>query len=224
MTRGQANLVSLAVALLLLTTAVGTALVAASGAFADAGRHPEDRRVATSVAARLVAADGPLATRPNVLERAAVENLTSGSLTSAVPVANGRDVRVVLGDRTVGEAGDPDGGVTVRRLVVVASRERAERASPFPANDSVRLPEPSPNATVRVAPTANVTVRTVRVNGRVVLHNDSGVRGRFELALPRDSRARLSFDADAPLGPGDVRVTYYPTATRSAVLAVTADA
>jgi hypothetical protein len=117
-TRAQANLVALAVALLLLTVAVGVTLTVATGAFATADADARDRVAAAGVADRLVATDGPLAVRENVLDADAVRALDVRALRDAVPATADRAVRVRLDGETLVEVGDPS-GATVRRLVCV---------------------------------------------------------------------------------------------------------
>jgi len=62
-------------------------------------------------------------------------------------------------------------------------------------------------------------VTTVRANGRVVLHNESGLVGRFTVALSRYETTTLRF-VGAP-SPATANLTYYPAVTRKAELVVT---
>ena len=78
--RGQANLPALAVALLVVTTTAGLAVVIADGAFASAQRDAGERATADAVADRLIAADSPLTERQNVLNASRLDAAAVGRL------------------------------------------------------------------------------------------------------------------------------------------------
>ncbi|MFC7156311.1 hypothetical protein ACFQPA_12745 [Halomarina halobia] len=219
--RGQANLPALAVALLVLTTTTSLGLLVADGAFAGAGRDPAERRAAVALGERLVSAESPLTARPNVLRSRNLSALDAARLDEAFPVAKGRDVRLRVGGETVVQRGDPTGGTTVRRIVLVQRRQSV--TLPATAGDAVTLPRRSPRATLLLRPPEGTTVRTVRANGRVVLHDPSGLEGRFDIALSRFETTRLRFEHDGPLPRGSARVAYYPARTTKAELVVTVD-
>jgi hypothetical protein len=221
--RGQTNLVVLAAALLLVTTVTGVSLAVADGALAGADREPLDRRAAVAVADRLVAADAPNTTRGNVLNRSSALSLTASDVDRLAPSARGRPLRVRLGDRTLVERGDPTDGVTIRRVVLVANRTTERRTITLADTDGVTLPRRTPRVTLRIAPDAATTVETVRANGRVVLHNRSGLSGTYTVSTSRFETARFTFAAgDDPRG--RVAVSYYPARTTKAVLEVTVGA
>ena len=220
-TRGQANLPALAVALLVVTSAAGLGLLVADAAFADAQREPVERETAVALSERLVAADAPLTTRRNVLNASRVAALDAEALDRSFPVAEGRSVRIRLDGETVVERGDPTGGTTVRRVVLVERRQAV--TLPRVPDDGVTLPRRSPRATVTLDPPPAATVETVRANGRVVLHDPDGLRGSYDLALSRYETMRLRFEGEGPLPPPAVEVTYYPARTTKAELVVTVD-
>ena len=222
MTRGQANLIALAVALLVVTTATGLGLALADGAFASADRDPRERHVAVSLSERFVAADGPLTTRGNTLNRSRVAALDAERLADLFPVTVGSDVRVRLGDDVVAERGDPTGGTTIRRVVLL-ERRSATTLSRVPG-DSLTLPRRTPRVTLVVDPPAATTVRTVRANGRVVLYDSSGLDGTYDVSLSRFETTTLVYQHTGPFPPGSVEVTYYPARTTKAELVVTVDA
>lgn len=216
MTRAQANLPALAVALLLVASSVGVALGLAAGAFAGADTDPADARLAASVADRLVAPGGPLAVRANVLSGAALRTATASLLPDGV------DGRVRVGGETVAVRGDPTGGSTIRRIVLVARTET--RTLALPGGNAVTLPRRTSHATLTFDPPTGVTVTTVRANERVVLHDPDGLDGRYEVSLSRYDTVRFQFDATRDLGAGSVRIAYRAETTTKAVLAVTVDA
>jgi hypothetical protein len=219
-TRGQANLPALVVALLLVATSVGAALGLASGAFATADTDPADARLATSLSERLVAADGPLTRRANVLSRAAVRNATA----EADWLPQDADVRVRLDDSPVVSRGHATGGVSVRRVVLVASDERRRIDPDFAGGNSVTLPRRTTNATLTLDPAAGTEVTTVRANERVVLHDPLGLDGAYDVSLSRYDTVTLAFEANSSLSSGSVTVDYRAETTTKAVLVVTVDA
>jgi len=216
--RGQANLPALAVALLLVGTSVGVAVALAGGAFVAADTEPRDTRLASSLAERLVAADGPLSVRANVLSRDAVENV------SRAVCPGDADCRVRLDGETVAARGDPERGETVRRVVLAADAEWRTLDSALSGADAVTLPRRTANATVRLDPPTGTRVTTVRANGRVVLHDPDGLDGRYDLALSRYDTVTLALDANRDLGAQTLTVDYRVETTSKAVLAVTVDA
>lgn len=220
--RAQANLPALVVALLLVGGSVGVAVGLAGGAFAGADTQPADSRLAASAAERLVAADGPLSVRANVLSRAAVENASAGLVGDVLP--GDTAVRVTLDGETVAARGDPTGGATMRRIVLVAAPERRELAPAFEDDAAVTLPRRTDSATVTVDARAGNDVTTVRANDRVVLHDPGGLDGAYDVRLARYDTVTLSFDASDDLAPGSVTVAYRAETTTKAVLGVTVDA
>jgi len=114
--RAQANLLVVAVALVVLTAVTGTAVAMAEGALVTAERDSAERATTVAVAERLVAASSPVTRRANVLDREAAMTLTAGDLERLVPELDGRPVSVRIGGRTVVDRGDATGGTTIRRL------------------------------------------------------------------------------------------------------------
>jgi hypothetical protein len=224
--RAQANLPVVVVALVLLVSATGIALAAATDAREAAERDVVERSVAVSIADRLVAADGPTTRRRNVLDPERAESLTVDAVTEAVPETRDRAVRIRLrvrtdedagnedaGDRevrTLVERGDVRGGTTVRRVASLAERSEASERVHVPENGtSMTTPSNATDATVRVV-SGNVT--TVRANARVVLHNPDGLAGVTSVDLPRHARSTLAFEG---LGVLEVAIA---TESRSAVI------
>ncbi len=222
--RAQANLPALAVALLLVTTAAGLGLSLADGAFAGADRNPSERAAAVGLAERLVSAESPLTVRRSVLNRSELDRLDADRFVEAFPASEGRAVRVRLDGETLVERGDPTGGTTMRRVVLV-ERRQSVTLSRVPG-ERVALPRRTPRATVDLSPPPATTVTTVRANGRVVLHDEAGLRGTFDVRLSRYETTTLAVEreGEGPLPPPSVSVTYYPARTTKAELVVTVDA
>lgn len=224
MMRGQANLPALGVALLVLTAVVGASLTIADGAYAGADRQPEQRRLAVALSERLVSPESTLTTRANVLNRSALDALDADRLDAAFPFVENASVRVRVGGASVVERGTVEGGATVRRIVLVEERREVRIEPPLsPPNYTTTLPRRTSRATIHVDVPPATTVRTVRANGRVVLHDPGGLSGDLTVRLSRFETTQLSFDVDGPLPPGRVAVTYYPANTTKAVMEVTVD-
>jgi hypothetical protein len=199
---------AVAVAFLLVVGAVGGTLGLAATAFANAERPAADRHAAATATDRLVAADGPLAVRENVLGADMVDTLDATTVAASVPTLQDRAFRVELDDRVLAARGDPD-GVTHRRIVVVARTTTSTRN----VSQAVTLPRRTDRIRFGFA---NASVDRVRVNGRVVLARPGGLRGTVTVDVSRRATLRVTF-----AGTGTVRLTTFPERTRKARLEVT---
>ncbi|WP_049981195.1 DUF7263 family protein [Halolamina rubra] len=213
--RGQANLLSLAVALTALVSAATLGLVVADGALAGADREPGERRAAGVAAERLVSAEATTV-RENVLDGEAIAGLSAADLDALAPPVADRSVRVRLGGETLLERGDPT-GVTVERVVLVAERTTRSRSVAVGDGDTVTLPRRTDRVELTFA--AGSTVETVRVNGRVLLHDPGGLAGQFVVEPSRYETATLSFAG----GTAQVGIESRPLRTEKATLRVTVD-
>ncbi len=223
--RGQANLIALGAALLALTVAAGLGLTLADAALAGTDRQPLQRAAADGAADRLVAADAHTTRRANVLDESAIEALTVPRLEAMAPGVEGRDVRVRLGERTVVERGDPAGGVTIRRIVLVAEETTETRTIDLDTSETATLPRRTDRIHLAIDPDPNTTVVTVRVDDRVVLHDPGGLDGTVTVPVSRYETTTVAFETrrdgvtDAE-SDDDVAITYYPTQASKAVLEV----
>lgn len=214
--RGQANLLSLAVALVALISATTLGLVVADGALADAERNPLERRAAVATADRLVSA-AATTVRPNVLDQEAVRTVGGDALSNLAPPTEGRAVRLRIGGETLFERGDPTGGTTVQRVVLVAESTTRTRAVSVDDGSSYTLPRRT--SSVDLVFDGDSSVETVRLNDRVVLHDPDGLTGRFTVSASRYETATLGFDG----GSATVEIENHPLRTRKATLRVTID-
>lgn len=222
--RGQASLLALAAALVVLTAAVGVALLVAGGTLATATGEPTERALATGLADRLVAADGPLAERQGRLDTAALASLNATTLRAMLPTgaATERSVRVrvrVDGGTAAALGGDPAGGTTVTRLVRIVAHEPVSRTVTVDGTETVIVPAAP---WVQVRPRGNDTVRTVTVAGRRVVRAPDGLEGRVRVALPDVGATTVRLET-ATQG-ATVRVTVPETTVRVVRLEVTVDA
>lgn len=213
--RAQANLLSLAVALTALVSATTLGLVVADGALAGADRDPGERRAASAAAERLVSADATTV-RENVLDGSVVDGLSAADLSDLAPPVANRSVRVRLGGETLLERGDPT-GTTVQRVVLVAERTRRSRS--VAVGDGRELTLPRRTDRVELVFGSESTVETVRVNGRVVLHDPGRLMGQFTIVPSRYETTTLTFAG----GIAQVGITSTPLRTEKATLRVTVD-
>lgn len=213
--RAQANLLSLAVALTALVSATALGLVVADGALAGADRDPGERRAAGTAAERLVSADATTV-RENVLDREAIESLTLADLDALAPPVANRSVQVRLGGETLLERGDPV-GATVERVVLVAARTTRSRSVAVADGDDLTLPRRTDRVELTFG--SGSSVETVRVNGRVVLHDPGGLSGQFVIEPSRYETTTLSFSG----GVAQVGIESRPLRTEKATLRVTVD-
>jgi hypothetical protein len=148
--RGQANLVAVAVALVLLTSVLGASLAVAESVLvgAVAERDPTDRHAASTLASRFV--DDTPASYP----RGAVPNrtVTETRVESLTPVVENASVTVELGGRTLFERGDPSGGATVSRGVLVATPRSRTAAVDLATDDTLTLSHRTDRVTLVVDP------------------------------------------------------------------------
>ena len=195
--RGQASLVSLAVALVLLTGVTALGLAVAEGALTGADGRPLERRAATVAADRIVES-GATAHRPNVLDEESVRVLTPGDVDELAPAVSGRSLRVRLGNETVVARGDPDPGTTVRRAVLVANRTEVRRTVRAPRNDTLTVPRGPAEVRVWVDAENDTAVTAVRAGDRVVLYDPAGLDGSATVRIDAATNTTLSFAATGP--------------------------
>lgn len=190
--RGQANLLAVAVALVLLTSVLGASLAVAESVLvgATAERDAADRHAASTLAARFVT-DAPASYPPNVVPNRSV---TVASVESLAPVVEDASWRIELGGRTLHEQGDPSGGATVYRSIMVATPQNRTTTVDLATNDTVTLPYRTDSLVLAIDPGPNTTVHTVRVNDRIVLHNETGLSGDVAVLTSRSRATELTFE------------------------------
>jgi hypothetical protein len=213
--RAQSNLLSVAVAVVLLVTATGLSVAVADDALVRADRDPLARHAAAATADRLVATGSPTTRRANVLRGARVANLTAANVDALAPPARGSPLAVRLDGRTLVARGSP-AGPTVRRHVRVARTERVTET--YEAGGTrVVVPAGVDRVDVRVRSGPNTTLSTVRADGRPVLHDPDGLAGAATVRLsPRGPTTLRASTA----GNATVRVAYDRVRTRPATLEV----
>ncbi|MFC6975488.1 hypothetical protein ACFQL1_13850 [Halomicroarcula sp. GCM10025709] len=222
-TRAQTSLPSLAVALVLLTVVTGLALSVADGTLARHDRTPDEQRVAAATAERLVDPTGPLAARANVLNATQVDAFDRSRLVRAVPPARNATVTVSLNGSRLASTGTPDGGATVRRIVLVERRTTRSVTPNVTGTGSVTLPRRTTTATISISTPPGTELWTVRAGDRILLHNRSGLAGTFTVSLVPYETTELRFEGAGTVPTGSVTVAYAPPRTTKATLEVTVD-
>jgi len=223
MMRAQTSLPALGLAFLVLTAVTVLGVVVADGAALSADRSSLDEHAAVALSDRLVSASAPVTVRANVLNATAIAGLNDTALRTRYGLATDADAKITLEGKTVVRTGSVENHPDIERLVVVRERHSRTITPAFVAGNEVTLPRRTAKVRLNVRPPANTTVRTVRADDRIILHNDSGLRGTYTASLSRRRTVRLSFDATDRLSTGDVTITYYPVETRKARLGVTVD-
>jgi hypothetical protein len=222
-TRAQTSLPGLGVAFLLLTAAVFVGLVAAAGALGSADRAALDRQAAVGLSERLTADRAELTTRTSVLNGSRLGSLDAATLRSTYGLGSDTAVEVQLDGRTLATAGDPRAGRTVRRVVLVETRQRRGLTPAFTGAQRVTLPRRTDRVLVTLTPPPGTTVSEVRANGRVVLRDPGGLNGTYDVAVSPYETTTLRFETTGTLDRGSVRLAYFPEQTRPAELTVTVD-
>jgi hypothetical protein len=217
------TLPAVGVAFFLLTAALVAGVVAADAALAGADRPALDRKAAVGLSEALVRADAPTTARANVVNESRLSDLTATDLRDRYGVPADASVRVTLDGRTLVSDGTPAGGVTVERIVLLEGQETRTITPALEGSRTVTLPRRTSSVNLTVQPPVNTTVRTVRVNGRVRLHNASGLNGTHEVPVAAIETARLGFETVGPLSNDSVRIGYVPVRTEKARLEVTVD-
>ncbi len=217
------TLPAVGVAFFLLTAALVAGVVAADAALAGADRPALDRKAAVGLSEALVRADAPTTARANVVNESRLSDLTATDLRDRYGVPADASVRVTLDGRTLVSDGTPAGGVTVERIVLLEGQETRTITPALEGSRTVTLPRRTSSVNLTVQPPVNTTVRTVRVNGRVRLHNASGLNGTYEVPVAAIETARLGFETVGPLSNDSVRIGYVPVRTEKARLEVTID-
>lgn len=221
--RAQTSLPTVGVALVLLVMTTLVALSVADGQLASADREAVERRAAVAISERLVAASAPVTTRENVLTNGSLTTLSVADLRERYGLGRQSAVRVTMAGREVIEGGDPTGGTTIERIVLVESRAARSFQPRFQGSRAVTIPRRTPAVTLQLTPGAGRTITVVRSSGEVVLRETAGLRGQYTVSLSTAETARLTFEGIGTLQQGDVTITYRPAQTQKARLRVTVD-
>ena len=224
--RAQANLLGFVAAVVVVVTVTVAGVALADDALADADRQPAVTHAAARLSTHLVAADAAHTRGSNVLHADRTAALTLADLDREVASIRGRPVSVTLGDETIVERGAVGGntpGDTAPRstdAVRVERRVRVERDIGRTARIDLTeragrtLSDHTARIVVRVDTHRTRTVHTVRADDRVVLHDDTGLSGRYVVRVPDVRPLAVDIDSDGD-GPGTVTLSW--TATNASV-------
>jgi hypothetical protein len=221
--RAQTELPAIGIAFLFLTMTFVLGTHVANSALLSAERPAVEQQTAMGVSEQLRSEDAPLTTRANVLNATAVSTLDVETLSEQYGLPPDSDVRLRLDNEVIASTGSVTGGTTVERIVLIETRTTQRIEPALDGSSTVTLPRRTDNVRVELSPPENTTVRTLRVNDRVVRINESGLSGTFDLSLSPLETAQLRFEAIGELTGDDVDIVYYPPETEKATLAVTVD-
>ncbi|MXR50714.1 hypothetical protein GRX03_03710 [Halovenus sp. WSH3] len=222
--RAQTELPAVAIALVLLTSVFVLSLGAADSALSSADRPALERQAAVSLSEALTAPGAHVTRRASVLDNRTVANLSVEDLETRYGASPDTDVRIRLGGETLIESGDPTGGTSITRLVVVERRTRNRLVPTFADNRTVTLPQRATAPVVDIDPPRQTTVRRVYADEQILLENRSGIEGVNKLSLSRFETEQLRFEAIGPLPKGSVEITHDRIETEKTTLEVTVDA
>lgn len=221
--RAQTSLPAVGIAFLLLTGTLVVGVLAAEAALRGGDRQALDRRAAIGLSETLVRANAHVTERQNVLNESALANLTVTDLQNRYGLPPNVSVRITLDGRTLVSRGSPAGGVTVERAVLIEQREWHTVTPPLEKTRAVTVPRRTTAVHLTLRPPVNTTLRTVRINGRVRLHNTSGLNGTYEVPVTTVETARLQFEPVGPLSNETAVLRYEPVETEKGRLEVTVD-
>lgn len=222
--RAQTELVALGIAFVLLTGTVVAGVVLADSSLASAEREALERQTATTLSERLVSEAATHTVRENVLSAGALTALNETRLRDIYNIPDGTDVAISLSGVTVLETGPTAKGTTVERIVLVERRTTETLRPAFDRSRTVTLPRRTSNATLHIDPPPGTTVESVAANGQVILSNDTGLSGTFNVTLSSLQTTTFRFDAVGVLDEGSVRIEFRPPETTKATLRVSVDA
>ena len=223
MSRAQANLLSVVVAVTLLSTTLVVGVAVTDAAFETASHDASGEATAVAVSDRLVERESPLTSRENVIDATAAEAVDEDALVDAVPRIGALATRVVLDGELLVETGDPGDGHTVTRTVLVERPSERTYEPSLEETGEVTLPRRTDRVDVTIDPPPETTVETVRIGERVVLHDPDGLDGEYRVPTSRYETATVRLDADGELPAGTVTLTARVTETERALLEVTVD-
>lgn len=224
MMRAQTELPAVGIALVLLTSVLVLGIGAADSALSSAERPALEQQAAVGLSEQLTAPGANVTRRANTLDPAALANLTVAGLHTQYGANPDHEIRVRLDGETLVQSGDPTGGTTIERLVIVEHRTTNTLVPELDDNRTVTLPQRAVAPTVEIDPPSNTTVQRVRADDRVVLQNSSGIDGVYPLSLSPYETEQLRFDALGPLPVGSVEITHDRIETEKRTLEVTVDA
>lgn len=222
--RGQTELLAIGIAFVLLTGTVVAGVVLANSALTSAERPAIEQQTATTLSERLVSETASHTTGESVLKDGEIATLDEDTLRSEYNLPDAADARVNIDGETVVETGTVSGGTTVERIVLLERRTSEELRPGFDNSRTVTLPRRAPNATLSIDPPAGTSVQRVYANERVVLSNETGLRGSFDVSLSSLETTTVRFEVVGFLDDESVRIEYEPPETAKATLQVTVDA
>ena len=222
--RGQTELPALGIAFVLLTSTVVLGVVVADSALTSAERPALEEQTATSLSERLVSEDAPHTARENVLAADKLPELDESTLREEYNIPAETDAALRLDGETIVETDSITDGTTVERIVLVERRTQETIQPDFDNSRTVTLPRRTSNASIEIDPPRGTTVERVYANEQVILSNDAGLEGTFDVSLSSFETTTLRFDSIGVLDDGSVRVDYEPPETTKATLQVSVDA
>jgi hypothetical protein len=211
------------VAVVVVTSVLGATVVIAESRLVEAtdARDAADRHAAATLAARLVG-DAPASYPSGTVQNRTT--LSAAEVERLAPAVADAAVSVELDGRTLFERGDASDGTTVYRGVLIGTPQDRQHSVDLRRNRTVTLAHRTQQVDLTIDPGPNTTVRTVRVNSRVVLHNETGLAGTASVPTSDRRATELTVETSTTTTTdGYVNVSYVSVEHDPATLAVTVD-
>lgn len=222
--RGQTTLPIVGIALVLVTSVGLLAVLAGQGTIQQAREPSVERATAIGLSERLIENRSTLAVRENVIAASQFDEVDERYLRERLGVGEPVDVRVTIDGQTLVDSGIRGAATTVERIVWI-ERSRARLREPrVRGGVDVTLPRRVTRVTLTLDPRPDTTVTAVTADDQVVLANERGLSGTYEVDISRFETTEIAVDAVGPLHRGDLELAYRVPRRQRAILAVTVDA
>lgn len=222
--KAQTTLPVIGIALVLVTSVGLIAVLAGQGSIQQAREPYVERATAIGLSERLIENRSALAVRENVIAANRFGEVDEPYLRERLGVGEAVDVRVTLDGQTLVDSGTRGDATTVERIVWV-ERSRARLREPrIRGGVEVTLPRRVTRVTLTLSPRPDTTVTAVTADEQVVLADESGLNGTYEVDISRFETTEIAVDAVGPLRRGDLELAYRVPRRQRAILAVTVDA
>lgn len=221
--RGQTTLPIIGIALVLVTSVGVLAVFAGQGSIQQAKEPALERATAIGLSERLIESRSDLAVRENVIAANETDELDEGYVRDTLGVGGGADVSITLDGQTLVDTGVRGEATTFERIVWIERYRPRVREPRIRGGVDVTLPRRVTRVNLTLDPRPDTTVRAVTADDQVVLANESGLTGTYEVDISRFETTEMSVDAVGQVRRGDLELAYRVPRRKRAILAVVVD-
>lgn len=222
--RAQTTLPIIGIALVLVTSVGLLAVLAGQGSIQQAREPAVERSTAIGLSERLIESRSALAVRENVVGASQIDEVDERYLRERLGVSEEVDVGITLDGETLVDTGTGGDATTFERIVWIERSRPRLREPRIRGGVEVTLPRRVTALDLTLEPSPNTTVTAVIANDQVVLANESGLDGTYEVEISRFETTEIAVDAIGQLRRGDLELAYRVPRRHRALLAVTVDA